>query len=80
MEAQERIAQARSRAGVTDAVIAEALTASEPAAPEALQDEELYLGMLARCVEALGGHLDVAAVFPEETIELPRGPDPFKKH
>jgi hypothetical protein len=70
MEAQHRIANARARAGVTDAEIDRALEACEPADPEVLSDEELYLGTIARLVAALGGHLGVAAVFGEERIDL----------
>lgn len=71
MEAQHRIAGARTRAGVSDAEIDRALESCEPEHPESLSDEELYLGTLARFVTALGGCLDVAAVFGEQTIELP---------
>lgn len=70
MQAQERVVQARSRAGASNAVIDQALNTSEPATPEALGDEELYLGTLARFVEALGGHLEVTAVFPDGTVPL----------
>jgi hypothetical protein len=71
MEAQHRIATARSRAGVSDAQIDGAVEACEPANPESLTHEELYLGTIGRFVTALGGQLDVAAVFGEERIDLP---------
>jgi hypothetical protein len=71
MEAQHRVANARYRAGVTDAEVDKALEACEPENPESLSDEELYLGTLARFVAALGGRLDVVAVFGDETIDLP---------
>jgi hypothetical protein len=74
LEAQERIAQACSRAGATDAAIDDALAASEPSDPEALSDRELYLGTLARFVAVLGGRLEVSAVFPDETVTLPGEP------
>jgi hypothetical protein len=72
MEAQHRIANARTRAGVSDAEIDRALQACEPENPESLSDDELYLGTLARFVTALGGRLDVSAVFGDETIALPQ--------
>ena len=56
MDAEERIAQARSRRGESEA-------------------DDLYLGTLARYVAALGGHLEVLAVFPDETITVRREPD-----
>jgi hypothetical protein len=71
IEAQRRIAAARTRAGVTDAEIDAALEACEPANPESLTHEELYLGTIGRFVTALGGRLDVAAVFGDERIDLP---------
>lgn len=74
LEAEERIAQARSRRGETAARIAEALTLSEPDGAEVEVEEDLYLSVLARYVAALGGHLEVHAVFPEETITVRREP------
>jgi hypothetical protein len=71
MEAQHRVANARYRAGVTEAEVDTALEACEPENPESLSDEELYLVSLARFVAALGGRLDVSAVFGDETIGLP---------
>jgi hypothetical protein len=79
MDAEEQIAQARSERGVSPATIDAALAASEPADSEMGPDEEpqedLYLATLTRFVGALGGHLEVNAVFPEETITLRREPD-----
>jgi hypothetical protein len=40
------------------------------------QEEDVYLSTLARYVAALGGHLEVLAVFPEETVTVLREPDP----
>jgi hypothetical protein len=75
MEAQHRIANARSRAGVTDAEIDAALEACEPPDPESLSPRDLYLTTVAGFVTALGGRLDLVAVFGEETIELPNPPE-----
>jgi hypothetical protein len=78
MDAEERIAQARHR-HASDAAIDQAVTAGEPTADEIAQGDDLYLGSLARYVAALGGHLEVAAVFPDETIVVrrdPAGPTP----
>ncbi len=71
IEAQSRIAASRTRAGVRDAEIDAALDACEPAHPETLSPRDLYLTTIERFVTALGGRLDVAAVFGEERIELP---------
>ena len=71
MEAQHRIANARYRAGVAYAEVDRALEACEPADPESLSDDELYLGTIARFVTELGGRFEVSAVFGEEAITLP---------
>ncbi len=75
MEAEERIAEARCQRGESQATIAEALAASELSASEVEQEDDPYLCTLARYVAALGGHLEVLAVFPEETITVRREPD-----
>jgi hypothetical protein len=81
MEAQERIAQARSRRGESRARIEDALAVSEAEIEKEGEDEEdLYLSALARYVEALGGRLEVQAVFPEETIVVRVEPDDRGPH
>ena len=72
IEAQNRIANARTRAGVTDAEIDAALDACEPPDPGSLSPRDLYLTAIESFVAALGGHLDGQwAVFGEERIDLP---------
>jgi hypothetical protein len=72
IEAHNRIAASRTRAGVTDAEIDAALDASEPPEPESLSPRELYLTAIESFVAALGGHLDrMSAVFGDERIDLP---------
>ena len=72
IEAHNRIAASRTRAGVTDAEIDAALDASGPSEPESLGPSELYLTAIESFVAALGGHLDgSSAVFGEERIALP---------
>ena len=75
MDAEERIAQARSRRGESEAAIDEALAVSELNSSGGEREDDLYLGTLARYVAALGGHLEVLAVFPDETITVRREPD-----
>jgi hypothetical protein len=74
LEAQERIATSRTRAGVSDAEIDATLEACEPADPESLSPRDLYLTTIEGFVTALGGHLDVAAVFGDDRIDLPDPP------
>jgi len=61
MDAEARLEPVRLRHGVGET------------APEAGESDD-YLATLARYVAALGGHLEVRAVFPEETITLLREP------
>jgi hypothetical protein len=73
MEAQERIAAARTRAGASDEEIDRALEQCDRADAASLSDEELYDATLRSFVAALGGRLEGSmAVFANETIELPR--------
>ncbi len=72
IEAQNRIAASRTRAGVTDAEIDAALDACEPPDPESLSPRDLYLTAIESFVAALGGRLDgTSAVFGDETVDLP---------
>jgi transcriptional regulator with XRE-family HTH domain len=74
MEAELQLAEARRRRGVSQAAIAEALEVSQPNISRIEQQDDVYLSTLARYVAALGGHLEIQAVFPEETITLLREP------
>lgn len=74
MDAELQLAEARRRRGVSQALIAEALEVSQPNVSRIEQQDDVYLSTLARYVAALGGHLEVLAVFPEETITLLRAP------
>jgi hypothetical protein len=40
------------------------------------QEEDLYFATLARWVASLGGHIEVRAVFPEQTVTVLTMPDP----
>ncbi|MDQ6605853.1 MAG: hypothetical protein M3Z06_04810 [Actinomycetota bacterium] len=83
MAAEERLDEIRLRRGVSEEAVADALRIDEPderrgsrAAPE----DEVYLSALARYVAALGGHLELRAVFPGETVTLLNEPErPGKK-
>jgi pyruvate/2-oxoglutarate dehydrogenase complex dihydrolipoamide acyltransferase (E2) component len=74
MEAQERIAHARYKQGVShEAVVAALDTADEHLSGDERR-EDLYLSALAHYVEALGGQLEVRAVFGDEAIIVRREP------
>lgn len=74
MEAEVRLNDLRRRRGLSQAQLAEALEVSQPNVSRIELQDDLYLSTLARYVAALGGHLEVRAVFPEETITLLGGP------
>jgi hypothetical protein len=65
-EAQELIAHARYRRGVEHAVVAAALDAADERISDDERREDLYLAALTYFVEALGGRLEVRAVFEDE--------------
>jgi transcriptional regulator with XRE-family HTH domain len=75
MDAEVRLADVRARRGVSQATIADALEVSQPNISRIEQEDDVYLSTLVRYVGALGGYLEVNAVFPEETITLLREPD-----
>jgi DNA-binding XRE family transcriptional regulator len=75
MDAELRLADVRRRRGVTQATIADALEVSQPNVSRIEQEDDVYLSTLARYVAALGGQLEVRAVFPEETVTLLREPE-----
>lgn len=71
IEAEERIAHARYRAGVEHKVVDAALDAVDEKMSEDERREDLYLSALSYYVEALGGRLELRAVFDDEAIVVP---------
>ena len=76
MDAGDRIAEALYRAGVSDETIMAALAASEPEGASFEHELDLYLVTLARYVAALGGQLELRAVFPDQVVVLGSQPPP----
>jgi regulator of sigma D len=74
MEAEERIARALYKRGESDANVQAALDAVDERLTEAERREDLYLSSLGHYLEALGGQLEVRAVFGDEAITLRRHP------
>ena len=72
MEAQEIVAHALYRRGVSDAAVQEALDTADENLSQDERREDLYLSALSRYVETLGGRLEVRAIFDDEEIVLPR--------
>lgn len=76
MDSQQRIAEALTPHGVTDAQLEAALAASEAALPQDEHDQrDFYLAALGLYTEALAGRLEgdsvgLRAVFTDVTIDL----------
>ena len=75
MEAQERIAAALYRRGTSDAEVLAALDAVDEQITEDERREDLYLSALEHYVAALGGRIQVRAVFGDQEIILRGVPD-----
>jgi hypothetical protein len=73
MDAEARLDDVRRRHGVSDTALGDALALSEAESSRA--SEDVFLSTLARYVSALGGQLELRAVFPEETVTLLQVPD-----
>lgn len=75
MEAEARLDDVHRRRGVSDTALGDALEISE-AEEGAGGEATVYLSALSRYVAALGGRLDIVAVFGDETVPMPGLPDP----
>jgi pyruvate/2-oxoglutarate dehydrogenase complex dihydrolipoamide acyltransferase (E2) component len=75
MDAQEEIAHALYKRGVSHDAVLAALDSVDENLSEDERREDLYLSALAYFVEELGGRLEVRVVFGEEKIVVRREPD-----
>jgi transcriptional regulator with XRE-family HTH domain len=64
----------RERRGVRQSAVAHGLGTSRPNVSRIEQEADIRLSTLARYVEALGGNLEIRAVFDDESVPLV-GPD-----
>lgn len=74
MEAQERIAHALYRRGLSNEVVQDALNSADERLSDVERIEDLYLSALAHYVDVLGGRLEVRAIFGDQEIILRREP------
>jgi DNA-binding XRE family transcriptional regulator len=73
MEFQVRLHELRERRGVTQSTVAEHLGTSRPNVSRIEAEDDVRVTTLDRYVRALGGHLEVRAVFDDgESVELVR--------
>jgi transcriptional regulator with XRE-family HTH domain len=65
-----KLAELREERDLTQANLAGVLQVSQRRVSGIERQEDLYLSTLSNYVEALGGHLKLEAVFPDEEVEL----------
>ncbi|HET9102626.1 MAG TPA: hypothetical protein VFN55_04680 [Solirubrobacteraceae bacterium] len=73
LDAQDTIAQDRYAHGVGDEAVQAALDAADQGPSAAERREDLYVSALAHYVRALGGRLEIHAVFAESAVVLDPG-------
>jgi hypothetical protein len=76
MDAGNRLEHVRRRRAVRETAMADVLDAIESGGDQIEPEDDLYLRTIARYVTELGGHIEVVAVFPEETVTLLTEPGP----
>jgi hypothetical protein len=75
MEAQETVAHALYRRGVSHADVLAALDAVDERISDDERREDLYLSALDHYVAALGGRIEVRAVFGDDQVVVRRSPE-----
>ena len=60
----------REEVGVTQVELANALRVTQGNVSQLERKQDLYLSTLSRYVEALGGRLEMQAVFPDRTVRV----------
>ncbi len=73
MSCELRLEELRTRRQVTQQQIADSLGVSQPRVSKLEHQGDARLSSLQAYIEALGGHLEVTAVFEEERIPLQSG-------
>ena len=75
-DAESLLDHVRRRRAVRETAMADALDAIEGGGDQIQPEDDLYLRTITRYVIELGGHIEVLAVFPEETVTLLAEPGP----
>lgn len=65
-----KLAALRSEAGLTQEDVAERLEVTQSNVSRIEHEDDVYLSTLSDYVTALGGHLEVNAVFADHTVKL----------
>jgi transcriptional regulator with XRE-family HTH domain len=75
MTLQLRLHELRERRGTTQSAVAEQLGTSRPNVSRIEAEDDMRVTTLERYVRALGGRLEVRAVFDDEAVDLTAGVD-----
>jgi DNA-binding XRE family transcriptional regulator len=70
MELEVTLTELRESRGVTQTQIAEHLTTSRPNVSRIEREGDLRVSTLSRYIDALGGQIEVRAVFPDKAVTL----------
>jgi transcriptional regulator with XRE-family HTH domain len=70
MRAELRLAELRKHRGASQVKIAKRLEVSQSNVSQLERGDDVKLSTLASYVKALGGHLEVSAVFDDETVQI----------
>lgn len=70
------LAEAREQRNVTQKDIAEILGVTQANVSRIEREDDVYLSTLRKYVEALGGRLELTAIFPDKTVSLSRSSKP----
>ena len=70
MRAELRLAELRKHRGASQAKIAKRLEVSQSNVSQLERGDDVKLSTLESYIKALGGHLEVSAVFDDETIPI----------
>lgn len=70
MQLQVSLAELREQRGVSQAAVAEDLGTSRPNVSRIEKETDVRLSTLERYVEALGGRLEIHAVFDDDDVKL----------
>jgi DNA-binding XRE family transcriptional regulator len=60
----------RAERGLTQVEVAEALDVTQGNVSRVERSADVYVSTLSRYVQALGGHLELTAVFPDQVVSL----------
>ncbi len=65
-----KLAELRESQNRTQADVAETLRVTQANVSRLEHQDDLYLSTLSSYISALGGHLEMSAVFPDRTVQL----------